>query len=153
MYNTNLAHKQPAAPQGISYDIRHTIEKRITKEKKSSYKKIAIVLIFFILGSMSLLIRNVGNTETGNRIKKLKEEYTLLCTENQKKEVEIGKKVDLKAIEEIAVSSYGMNRARKEQIVHINISGQDYGVVASAPVKKEKSKNHNVFAAIMEYFK
>ena len=152
MYNSNLAHK----PRGLSYDISHTIEKRekgLSKKKKAGYIKAAIVLVFALLGAMSLLARNVTNTETGNRIKKLKEEYTVLCTENQKKEVEIGKKVDLKTIEELAVSSYKMNRARKEQIIHINVSGQDYGVVASNHAGKEKTKNHNVFAAIMEYFR
>ena len=153
MYNTNLAHESIEKPRGKALDIRHTIKKRMTREKRITYAKLALVILFVILGSMSILIRNVANTETGNRVKKLKEEYTLLCTENQKLEVEIGKKVDLKTIEEIAVSSYGMNRAKKDQIIHINVSGQDYGVVAAAPPKKDNGNNFNVIAMIMEYFK
>jgi len=153
MDGTNLAYERAAKPQGKSLDIRHTIKLRLTREKKALYSKMAIVIVFVVLGSMSILVRNVANTETGNRIKKLKEEYTALCAENQQKEVEIGKKIDLKTIEEIAVSSYGMNRAKKEQIIHINVSGQDYGVVTYVPKPKENDKNFNVIASIMEYFK
>ena len=152
MYNSNLAHEQVIKPRGRAIDIRHTIEKRLTKDTKALYIKIMIVAVFLILGSMSILIRNVINTETGNRVKKLKEEYTAYVTENQKMEVEIGKKVDIKVVEELAVSSYGMNRAKKEQIVRINVSGQDHGVVAAGK-PKEASQKFNVFATIMEYFR
>ena len=152
MYNSNLAHEHFQSPGGRTHDISHTIERRLTREKKALYSKIAIIAIVILLGAMSILAKNVSNTEIGNRVKKLKEEYTLLCTENQKKEVEIGKKVDLKAVEELAVSSYGMNRAKKEQIVHINVNGQDYGVVANLNRPKEEKTNFNVITAIMEYF-
>ena len=153
MYNSNLAHETIIKPRGKSYDIRHTIERRLTRDKKAAYTKMVLVALVVILGAMSILMRNVANTEIGNRVKQLKEEHTLLCTENQKKEVEIGKKVDLKAVEELAVSSYGMNRAKKEQIVHININGQDYGVVAANIKDRDSDKNFNVFAMIMEYFR
>ena len=50
--------------------------------------------------------------------------------------------MDLKTVEELAIASYGMNRARSEQIVYIDVPDQDYGVMAKAPAKEDTSENN-----------
>ena len=70
----------------------------------------------------------------------------------KKKEIEINQKIDLKTVEELAVASYNMNRARKEQIVYIDVQGQDYGVMAKAPTEEHaEDNNFNVHTGLMAY--
>ena len=76
----------------------------------------------------------------------------LRADSNKKKEIEINQKIDLKTVEELAVASYNMNRARKEQVVYIDVKGQDYGVMAkNTSPEEEPTENFNVLTGLMTY--
>ncbi|MBQ7792350.1 MAG: hypothetical protein IJ367_02515 [Clostridia bacterium] len=152
MAQMNLAYRSKRNQEAYIHDIRPVIEKKQAKEKRLNHLKAAIVIAFFIIGGISLILQNVQITEQSNKNAKLKTQYAELYSSNKKKEIEINQKIDLKTVEELAVASYNMNRARKEQIVYIDVKGQDYGVMAKAPTQDTESpENVNVLTGLMAY--
>jgi Tfp pilus assembly protein PilN len=153
MYNDNLAYKPLIKNKGHVGDIKHIIKKKPSKKQKATYLKISILIAFFMVASISLLIKNVEVTEQSKRNASLKLQYSELYSQNKKKEMDINKKIDLKTVEEIAIATYGMNRARKEQIVYVDVKGQDYGIVAKAEDEQaEKDKKINTLTGLLAYF-
>lgn len=133
MYNDNLARKLDTHSYNGNISVS-TPRKLKAPQKKTRINvdravKLGIFLIVFVLGSLLVLGKNVKVTEQGKKVSKLKEEYSRIETENRKKELEISRKVDLATVEEAAIASCNMNRARQEQIVYINVQAEDYGVV------------------------
>lgn len=133
MYNDNLARKLDTHSYNGNISVS-TPRKLKAPQKKTRINvdravKLSIFLIVFVLGSLLVLGKNVKVTEQGKKVSKLKEEYSRIETENRKKELEISRKVDLATVEEAAIASCNMNRARQEQIVYINVQAEDYGVV------------------------
>lgn len=138
----NLAYQSKAKESAIVHDLRPIANKRRAEEKKRLLTRIGIFLFCFIFGGISLIIHNAQLTEQGNINATLKAQYAELYSANKKKEVQINQKMDLKSVEELAIASYGMNRARSEQIVYIDVPDQDYGVMAKAPALEDTSE-HN----------
>ncbi len=152
MAQMNLAYQSKRKKEAYIHDIRPTIEKKQAREKRLGHLKVAVVIAFFIIGGISLILQNVQITEQSNQNAKLKSQYAELYSSNKKKEIEINQKVDLKTVEELAVASYNMNRARKEQIVYIDVKGQDYGVMAKAQTHNDDdAENFNGLSSWMAY--
>lgn len=129
----NLAYKPKRKESAITHDFRPIAEKKRAIEKKRAKLRVAIFILCFIVGGFSLIFHNAQMTEQSKKNVALKAQYAELYSANKKKEVEINQKIDLKTVEELAIASYGMNRARGEQVVYINVPDQDYGVMAKAP--------------------
>ncbi|MBQ7950593.1 MAG: hypothetical protein IJ278_02590 [Clostridia bacterium] len=152
MAQENLAYKSKRNREAYIHDIRPVIEKKQAKDKRLGHLKVAVVIAFFIIGGISLILQNVQITEQSNKNNKLKAQYAELYSSNKKKEIEINQKIDLKTVEELAVASYNMNRARKEQVVYIDVKGQDYGVMAkNTSPEEEPTENFNVLTGLMTY--
>ncbi|MBE7019019.1 MAG: hypothetical protein E7413_03975 [Ruminococcaceae bacterium] len=138
----NLAYEHKQRDKAITHDFRPIAEKRRAKEKKRSQLKVTLFIICFIVGGISLIFNNAQITEQSKKNTALKAEYAELYSANKKKEVEINQKMDLKTVEELAIASYGMNRARSEQIVYIDVPDQDYGVMAKATDTSDSSDDN-----------
>lgn len=138
----NLAYQPQPRDAAIVHDLRPIAEKKRNQEKKRLQLRVAIFLVCFILGGISLIIHNSQLTEQSRKNADLKTQYTNLYSTNKKKEVEINQKMDLKTVEELAIASYGMNRARSEQIVYIDVPDQDYGVMAMSSSAEPKTTNN-----------
>lgn len=152
MANQNLAYQSKRTTQALTHDIRPVLEKKRAKEKRLQHLRAAIVIAFFIIGGISLILQNVQITEQSKKNATLKSQYAELYSANKKKEIEINQKIDLKTVEELAVASYNMNRARKEQVVYIEVKGQDYGVMAkNRPQEETTEKNFNVLTGLLAY--
>ncbi len=153
MAHENLAYQSKRKQETLTHDIRPLIAKRKQKEKALSQLRLTIVIAFFILGGISLILQNVQITEQSKINANLKSQYAELYSANKKKEIEINQKIDLKTVEELAVASYNMNRARKEQVVYIDVKGQDYGVMAKAAPQEEDSsaKKFTVLNGLVAY--
>lgn len=151
MAQLNLAYQSKRSREAYIHDIRPTIQKKQAKEKRLGHLKVAILIAFFIIGGISLILQNVQITEQSNQNAKLKAQYAELYSSNKKKEIDINHKIDLKTVEELAVASYNMNRARKEQVVYIDVKGQDYGVMAKAQPQEDATENFNGLNGWMAY--
>ena len=92
-------------------------------------------------------------TEQQKKVTQLNSEYSRLVSENKKAEVAINQKIDLKAVEELAISNYGMNRAKKSQIVYIDVLAEDYGILSSQKENKDNEKDKKLLSGLMAYLK
>jgi len=137
----NLAYKKKSEDVAIVHDLRPITEKKRAKEKKQFHLKVTAFILCFIIGGISLTFQNAGITEQSKKNAALKAQYAELYSANKKKEVEINQMMDLKTVEELAIASYGMNRARSEQIVYIDVPEQDYGVMAQSPHTSDPYSN------------
>jgi hypothetical protein len=152
MYNDNLAYKPLIEKKRRVSDINHIVKKKPRQEQKHTYYRLTIFIVLFMVASISLLLKNAQVNEQSAKNAKLKIEYADIYSQNKKKEIEINKKIDLKTVEEIAISTYGMNRARKEQIVYVDVKGQDYGIVAKTNTEETKDKKTNTLTGLLAYF-
>lgn len=134
MYNDNLARKYEMPKRGK--EVAVSTPKELPKSKKKvkvnigNALKLGLILVCFVAGSLLVLSKNVEVTEQNDKVSKLKEEYSVLETDNRKKEIEISRKVDIATVEEKAISSCNMNRARQDQILYVDVQTEDYGVVS-----------------------
>ena len=147
----NLAYKQKQEEAAIVHDLRPIAKKRRSQEKKRFQLKIGIFIFCFIFGGISLIIHNAQLTEQSKINAALKSQYAELYSANKKKEVEINQKMDLKTVEELAIASYGMNRARSEQIVYIDVPDQDYGVMAKASTTQDTTNHYGIQSGMLAY--
>jgi len=139
-HNDNLARKYDRAS-----DIRRRNDDTLTLGKSRSEQirkrvtnlKFSAVILFIIVGAAILLSKNAQVTEQKNRVSELKKEYAAIVHENKKTEIEINQKIDLKKVEEIAISNYNMNRAKKSQVVYINVEQEDYAVINNETESEE----------------
>ena len=153
MYNSNAVRKEAVKPRGKVHNIDHTIQKRLVRQRRAFIAKMVIVIVFFCAGGLSIISRHVQVTEQSQRVAALKKDYSELYSENKKTEMSINKKIDLKTVEEVAVAVYGMNRAKKEQIVPIFIDSQDYGIIAkNNGSARRETKKVNALAGLLAYF-
>ena len=155
MYNDNLARKYEPSKRGQEVPVT-TVRKLKKREKKvrvnvQNTVKLGTLLALFVLGSLLVLSRNVVVTEQSKKVSELKNEYSVLETENRKKEIEISRKVDIATVEERAISSCNMNRARQEQIMYIDVQAEDYGVVT--PQKEDKEEKNGIMWGLLAYLK
>ena len=65
-------------------------------------------------------------------VKSMETELATLSETNNIKRIQLEKSVDLKKIEEIAISQYGMQRPDKNQIVYVRVVQSDYGEVINS---------------------
>lgn len=154
MYNDNLARKYEPRKRGKEIPVTTPRQLRQHKRKLrvnlTNALKLGVLLAIFVVGSLFVLSRNVKVTEQSERVQKLKEEYSLIETENRKKEIEISRKVDIATVEEKAIAVSNMNRARQDQIMYINVQAEDYGVVAS---KERNEESGGVMWGLLAYLK
>lgn len=67
-------------------------------------------------------------------VENMEEELASLTETNNNKKIQLEKSVDLKKVEEIAISQYGMQRPDKNQIVYVRVVQNDYGEVIKSSV-------------------
>ena len=154
MYNDNLARKYAPEKRGHEISVARVRTTAKTRKKVKlnigNTLKLGVLLFVFVMGSFLVLTRNVKVTEQGKRVSELKAEHSLLETENRKLEIDISRKVDIATVEERAISSCNMNRARQGQIMYVDVQAEDYGVVNS---KKEKHDNSGIMWGLLAYLK
>ena len=135
MHNDNLARVRK--PLGRTRRITASEMRKFrnaspkTRINVGNVVKLTTLLLVFVCGSILVLSRNVMVTEQSRKVAELKREYSMLETENRKREIAISQKVDIATVEEYAISNCNMNRARQEQIMYVDVRADDYGVVVS----------------------
>ncbi len=146
-YNDNLARKYEysANVQKSSVTLGKSHAEQV-KQRVTMAKFLAVIL-FFVVGAGILLSKNAQVTEQKNKVADLKKEYNTLVHENKKAEIEINQKIDLKTVEEIAISNYNMNRAKKSQVVYIDVQQEDYAVI-NGDVDAEEEKNSSTSSLV-----
>ncbi len=158
MYNDNLARKQYYSDYSNNHitkthDVTFGKRKQVKKNQTAFKLKCVAVVCVILIGSLFLLTKNMQVTEQKRKVSQLNSEYTKLLSENKKAQVDINKSIDLKAVEELAISNYGMNRAKKSQIVYIDVLAEDYGVINSQKDEDDKKEDRKFLSGLMAYLK
>lgn len=137
-YNDNLARKyEYSASLKREPNLTFGVENAKKTQQRINAVKFVLVILFFLVGAGAILSKNVQVTEQKNKVSELTSTYNKLVHDNKKTEIEINKKIDLKTVEEIAISNYNMNRAKKSQVVYIDVEQEDYAVI-NDPTTSEK---------------
>ena len=124
----NFDNTQPEQYQQDSRYFREipgTKGKRNKSVARSVCGYIAVLFVFFALTVYSnvLVMQAKSNVET------LEKQLVSLTEENCNKKIQLEQSVDLKKIEEIAISQYGMQRPDNNQIIYVRVVQDDYGEV------------------------
>ena len=154
MYNDNLARKHDYRDYSQRRTKTHDVTFGRVHEKKPRnlvLPKCIAVVTFILIGAFLTLSRGLQLTEQKRIVSQLNSEYSRLVSENKQAEVAINQKIDLKTVEELAISNYGMNRAKKTQIVYIDVLSEDYGVINSQEESEEKDEKF--LSGLMAYLK
>lgn len=138
---------------------RTTDKKR--KERVQSRKKERAFVCRFLIVSLvavfcvasALIYTNVMMIRAATKTQKLEDKLALLTETNKKTEMEINGKLDMKVIEEKAVSELGMQRPDNSQIVYVNVKRDTYTEVSDEkPGVHLAASLKEVIKGIMEYF-
>ncbi|MBQ8526484.1 MAG: cell division protein FtsL [Clostridia bacterium] len=108
---------------------------RIAKENKKAqlrksflFKMCAYGIIIFLLAAGTVYSR-VLVMQAATTAEQKQDELMKLIETNNKKKIEFEQNIDLKKIEELAITQYGMQRPDNNQTVYVNVVQQDYGEV------------------------
>ncbi len=114
---------QPARPNIQEVPTgRHSTSKAVAKSA-CVYIFIAFLLFAGLVYSRVLVMQAKSSVET------MEKQLAILTEENCNKKIQLEQSVDLKKIEEIAISQYGMQRPDNNQIIYVRVVQDDYGEV------------------------
>lgn len=88
-------------------------------------------LIVFLLGAGTVYSK-VLVMQASSTVQAKETELAKLMEENNNKKIQFEQSIDLKKIEELAITKYGMQRPDKNQTVYVNVVQSDYGEVVSS---------------------
>lgn len=137
-----------------------TADKKRNERAQTHKKERAMVCRFLIVSliavfctASALIYTNVMLIRASTQTQKLEDKLALLTEANKKKEMEINQKLDMKVIEEKAVSKLGMQRPDNSQIVYVNVKRDTYTEVSD---KEEGARFtasvKEAIKGILEYF-
>ncbi len=112
---------------------QHAISKPRTKTAARAYMRVSpfavasflgasALLLYIVFTCMQISVVNVENNKLANELSKLKNEERQLSKQ-------LDNLVDLGGLEAYAQYELGMVKPEREQIVYIDLSGKDHGVV------------------------
>lgn len=122
----NLARQLPQPqympqPQRKSAPVRRTAPQ---KKHKFRWSVLVVGLICFGL-SMVMIQRFAYLNEIDQEITKVQKQLFLIEASNKQKTLKMEESMDLKKLEEIAISQLGMNKPGKNQVVYVEVTNQD----------------------------
>ena len=114
-------------------DRRPTIvevpKKKVTENSRVAVRLISFYLVMLFVLASSMVYSKVLIMQAQTDVENLQEQVATLTEENNVKKIQIEQSIDLKKIEEIAISQYGMQRPDNNQIVYVKVVQDDYGEI------------------------
>lgn len=130
MYNSSSAYELDYEQRDVKYEQRRTVRINNRSKKKELLARMVIVsLVTMLICAVGFLYSRVMVIYAANEVNQLKNELATISSANNKKSMEIERSIDLKKVEEIAISKYNMQRPDKNQTVYVNVTQQDYAEV------------------------
>ncbi len=132
-------------------------KKRVSQRRKESVSMcrflIVTVIAVFCIAS-ALVYANVMMIRASTETEKLKDKLALITEQNKQTEMKINQKLDMKVVEEKAISELGMQRPDNSQIVYVNVKQDTYTEVSddSTGGTKILASIKDALKGILEYF-
>ncbi len=129
-YNTEEyseeAVKQPVAPKKA--------------KKGNAFRFFLLCAIYLLAIACAPILKSTQVAMAQHQLNQQKAEYNELLNENKRLEVAINSEMDLRKVEEIALTRLGMNKPLSSQVVYVNTNASHYGeVVAAQPGRQEQT--------------
>jgi len=129
---------------------KKTVVRRVRKRKKVGIKSL-ILPVAAVCMAFALLLNNSVLLEKNAKIEELRGQLDTVNAQTVAGEFEIERNMDLRKIEEEAITRLGMQRPTKAQTVYVEMGNCDYAETAEKKVPKK-----NIFSAladnVLEYF-
>ncbi len=116
----------------------------IRKKRKKAVAALCFYLSVVFALAVGTIYTKVLVLQAQTNVSALETELAELTKENNDKKISIEQSIDLKKIEEIAISQYGMQRLDKNQTVYVKVVQDDYGEVVSDKGSDSKIKSYFV---------
>ena len=134
-----------------------TVQKRKAAsraQQAAMCKFILGVVVAFFVASSALVYVNVMALRATTKIEELEKKLALEVDKNKQKELEINRNLDMKVIEEKAVTKLGMQKLDNSQIVYINVKKGDYSEAVNANNSSKRAFGgvKKLLMGIKEYF-
>ena len=101
-------------------------------EARAVAKIICICLFAVALLAGATVYTKVLLMQAQSQVESMEQKLATLTEENNIKKIQLEQSVDLRKIEEIAISQYGMQRPDKNQIVYVRVVQSDYGEIINS---------------------
>lgn len=100
------------------------------KRRQVAQSLCSYLLVVFLLAS-SVVYTKVLLMQAKTDVSNLEKQYANIVEENTNKKIQMEQSIDLKKIEEIAISQYGMQRLDKNQTVYVKVVQEDYAEIVN----------------------
>ncbi len=114
---------QKIRPRLVEVQAPAVSKNRIIAKTLCVYMAIVTVLLAGILYSQVLVMQAKSSIDT------MEQQLAAITEQNSIKKIQLEQSIDLKKIEEIAISQYGMQRPDNNQIIYVRVVQDDYGEV------------------------
>ena len=108
------------------------------KKKNNAYRFFILCALYLLAIACAPILKSTQVALAKQELNKQKTEYNELLNENKRLEVAINSGVDLRKVEQIAITKLGMNKPLPSQIVYVNTNANDYGEVLTADSGEEE---------------
>ena len=100
------------------------------KRRQVAQSLCSYLLVVFLLAS-SVVYTKVLLMQAKTDVSNLEKQYANIVEENTNKKIQMEQSIDLKKIEEIAISQYGMQRLDKNQTIYVKVVQEDYAEIVN----------------------
>ena len=102
-------------------------KKKAAEKSKVAVRLISLYLVMMFVLASGMVYSKVLIMQAKTDVENLQEQVATITEQNNAKKIQIEQSIDLKKIEEIAISQYGMQRPDNNQIVYVKVVQDDYG--------------------------
>jgi len=124
-FDTRFSKKRPELVRGefSSSDVN--------KKRRQAVKSLCSYLLVVFLLASSVVYTKVLLMQAKTEVSNLEKQYANIVEENTNKKIQMEQSIDLKKIEEIAISQYGMQRLDKNQTIYVKVVQEDYAEIVN----------------------
>ncbi len=116
----------------------------VNKRRRQAAKSLCSYLLVVFLLASSVVYTKVLLMQAKTEVLNLEKQYANIVEENTNKKIQMEQSIDLKKIEEIAISQYGMQRLDKNQTIYVKVVQEDYAEIVN---KKDNHKEIESYLA------
>ncbi len=151
-YNrTSLAYSTEEIVEEINPAQNHTPKTQQKKKKGNAYRFFILCALYLLAIACAPIMKSTQVAMAKQQLNKEKAAYNEVLNENKRLEVAINSEVDLRKVENIALTKLGMNKPLPSQIIYVNTNANNYGEVIAAD-KTEDAGKDTVWGSFVKSF-
>lgn len=124
---------------------------RQKKKKSNAYRFFILCALYLLAIACAPIMKSTQVALAKQKLNQDKAAYNEVLNENKRLEVAINSEIDLRKIEDIALTKLGMNKPLPSQIVYVNTNASNYGEVIAA-TKEEEAEKDTVWGSFVKSF-